>query len=48
MITDKGKQFLIEQGSDVQYGARPLKRANERLLIQPLSNLIATDQIPFR
>jgi ATP-dependent Clp protease ATP-binding subunit ClpB len=29
----------------MKYGARHLKRAIERLLVQPLSNLIATDQI---
>ena len=29
----------------MKYGARPLKRAIERLLVHPLSNLIATEQI---
>jgi ATP-dependent Clp protease ATP-binding subunit ClpA len=29
----------------VRYGARPLKRAIERLLVQPLSNLMASKQI---
>jgi ATP-dependent Clp protease ATP-binding subunit ClpA len=33
------------EGTDFQYGARPLKRAIERLLVQPLSNLLATGQI---
>ena len=33
------------EGTDVRYGARPLKRAIERLLVQPLSNLIATGQV---
>ena len=33
------------EGTDFRYGARPLKRAIERLLVQPLSNLMATDQI---
>jgi ATP-dependent Clp protease ATP-binding subunit ClpA len=33
------------EGTDVKYGARPLKRAIERLLVQPLSNLMATSQI---
>ena len=30
---------------DLKYGARHLKRAIERLLVQPMSNLIATDQV---
>jgi ATP-dependent Clp protease ATP-binding subunit ClpB len=43
--TDKAKSFLLEQGIDMKYGARYLKRALERLLVQPLSNLIATAQV---
>jgi ATP-dependent Clp protease ATP-binding subunit ClpA len=33
------------EGTDSRYGARHLKRAIERLLVQPLSNLIASSQI---
>ncbi len=29
----------------MKYGARHLKRAIERLLVHPMSNLIATDQV---
>jgi ATP-dependent Clp protease ATP-binding subunit ClpB len=39
------KERLLEQGTDLKYGARHLRRAIERLVVQPLSNLIATDQI---
>jgi ATP-dependent Clp protease ATP-binding subunit ClpA len=35
----------LVEGTDFKYGARELKRAIERLLVQPLSNLIASDQI---
>ena len=44
-VTDAAKLFLLSEGTDFRYGARPLKRAIERLLVQPLSNLMATDQI---
>src|SRR5258707_9980787 len=44
-VTDDGKQFLLDEGFDLKCGARHLKRAIERLLVQPMSNLIATDQI---
>jgi ATP-dependent Clp protease ATP-binding subunit ClpA len=44
-ITESAKSFLLTEGTDFQYGARPLKRAIERLLVQPLSNLMATSQI---
>ncbi len=43
--TDHARQFLLTEGTDMKYGARHLKRAIERLLVQPLSNLIATDQV---
>jgi ATP-dependent Clp protease ATP-binding subunit ClpB len=43
--TDRAKQFLLAEGTDARYGARPLKRTIERYLVLPLSNLIATRQI---
>jgi len=42
--TDAAKRFLLQEGTDMKYGARHLKRAIERL-VQPMSNLIATDQV---
>jgi ATP-dependent Clp protease ATP-binding subunit ClpA len=44
-VTDSARDYLLMEGTDVRYGARPLKRAIERLLVQPLSNLIVTGQI---
>jgi ATP-dependent Clp protease ATP-binding subunit ClpA len=44
-VTEAGKSHLLREGIEPKYGARHLKRAIERLLVQPLSNLIATDQI---
>ena len=44
-VSDSSKGFLLEEGTDMKYGARHLKRAIERLLVQPMSNLIATDQV---
>jgi ATP-dependent Clp protease ATP-binding subunit ClpB len=43
--SDGAKDFLLAEGTDMKYGARPLKRAIEKLLVHPMSNLIATDQI---
>jgi ATP-dependent Clp protease ATP-binding subunit ClpB len=45
--SDATKKFLLEEGIDFKYGARHLKRAIERFLVYPLSNLIATDQVGF-
>jgi ATP-dependent Clp protease ATP-binding subunit ClpB len=44
-VTSAGKDFLLNEGTDLKYGARHIKRAIERLLVQPLSNLIATGQV---
>jgi ATP-dependent Clp protease ATP-binding subunit ClpB len=43
--SESAKTFLLHEGTDLKYGARHLKRAIERLLVQPMSNLIATDQV---
>ncbi len=43
--TSEAKQFLLDEGIDFKYGARHLKRAIERFLVFPLSNLVATGQI---
>jgi ATP-dependent Clp protease ATP-binding subunit ClpB len=44
-LTDAAKDFLLRDGTDLKYGARHLKRAIERNLVHPLSNLIATQQV---
>jgi ATP-dependent Clp protease ATP-binding subunit ClpB len=44
-LTDDAKDFLIREGTDAKYGARHLKRAITRAMVQPISNLIATGQV---
>ncbi len=39
-VTDEAKEWLAEVGFDVTFGARPLKRAIQRLLINPLAEEI--------
>ncbi|HSU33680.1 MAG TPA: AAA family ATPase [Bryobacteraceae bacterium] len=43
--TNSGKTFLLSEGTDLRYGARHLKRAIDRLLVRPLSHLIASGQV---
>ena len=43
--TDAAKELLLREGTDYKYGARHLRRALERFLVFPLSNLVATRQI---
>jgi len=44
-LTDSARDFLLREGTDMKYGARHLKRAIDRNLLHPLSNLIATRQV---
>lgn len=43
--SDSAKEFLLQEGIDLKYGARHLKRSIERFLVYPLSNLVATKQL---
>jgi ATP-dependent Clp protease ATP-binding subunit ClpB len=43
--SDTAKDVLLQEGLDVRYGARHLKRSIERLLVSPLSNLLASKQV---
>src|SRR5579862_5229290 len=44
-VTDSAKDYLLREGTDIRYGARHLKRAIDRALVRPMSNLIATRQV---
>jgi ATP-dependent Clp protease ATP-binding subunit ClpA len=44
-LTTEARSYLLREGTDMKYGARHLKRAIEKALVQPLSNLIASDQV---
>jgi ATP-dependent Clp protease ATP-binding subunit ClpA len=43
--TEAAKDYLLREGTDLKYGARHLKRAVDRNLVHPLSNLMATGQV---
>jgi ATP-dependent Clp protease ATP-binding subunit ClpB len=44
-VTENGREFLLEEGTDQRYGARHLKRAIERHVVYPMANLLATNQV---
>jgi ATP-dependent Clp protease ATP-binding subunit ClpB len=44
-LDESARALLLCEGTDQRYGARHLKRAIERRLVQPLSNLLASGQI---
>ncbi|MGN0107212.1 MAG: AAA family ATPase [Hominilimicola sp.] len=45
IVTDEAKELILEKGYDKKYGARPLKRAIQKLLEDKLSQLSLTGQI---
>jgi ATP-dependent Clp protease ATP-binding subunit ClpA len=45
--TSAARKFLLQEGTDIKYGARHLKRAIEKFVVFPLANLLATEQIRF-
>ena len=46
-VTPPARKFLLQEGTDLKYGARHLKRAIEKFVVYPLANLLATEQIHF-
>jgi ATP-dependent Clp protease ATP-binding subunit ClpB len=44
-LTEQAKDQLLREGTDMRYGARHLRRAIQRLVMNPLSCLLASRQI---
>ena len=44
-LTDEAKNFIAEKGYDIQFGARPLKRAIQKYLEDELAELIITASV---
>ena len=44
-ISDDAKKYLLEKGTDVKYGARPLRRAIQRYLEDELSDMILKSEL---
>ncbi len=44
-LSEEAKGFVLEQGTDIRYGARHLKRTIERLVVRPISNLVSSAQV---
>lgn len=42
-VSDEAKQLLIKDGTDMEYGARPLKRTIQKEMEDPISELILED-----
>ena len=44
-ISEDAKKFLLEKGTDIKYGARPLRRAIQRYLEDELSDMILRSEL---
>ena len=44
-ITDSAKQFILEKGTNIKFGARPLRRAIQRYLEDEISEKILRSEI---
>ena len=44
-LTDKAREALIDEGYDINFGARPLKREVSKVIENNLAKMIITDQI---
>lgn len=42
---DHATDYLLKEGTDIRYGARHLRRALERLVVQPIAHMITTGQL---
>jgi ATP-dependent Clp protease ATP-binding subunit ClpC len=47
-VDDAAKEKIIDVGCDLEYGARPLKRAIEKLVEDPLSEKVLRGEVPER
>lgn len=45
VIADEARSFLIDEGYDIKYGARPLRRAVERHLEDPLAEALLRGEV---
>ncbi len=44
-VSDKAKNYLLEKGTDIKFGARPLRRAIQRYLEDELSEMILKGEL---
>lgn len=44
-VSDGARDLIVDEGTDLRYGARPLRRTFERKLVEPLSRFIAAERL---
>ena len=46
-VSDEAKNFVLEKGTDLKYGARPLRRAIQRYIEDEISDLILRQKVEY-
>ena len=44
-LTDSAKQFLLSKGTDLKYGARPLRRAIQKYIEDEIADMVLRDEV---
>ena len=44
-VSDEAKQYLLQKGTDLKYGARPLRRAIQRYIEDELSDMLLKSEL---
>ncbi len=44
-VSQQARDLVVDEGTDARYGARPLRRTFERMLVDPLSRFIAAERL---
>ena len=44
-VSLNAKNYILEKGTDLKYGARPLRRAIQRYIEDPISDMILKSQV---
>ena len=44
-VSTEAKEFILQQGTDLKYGARPLRRAIQRYIEDEISDLILKSEL---
>lgn len=44
-VNDEARDLIVDEGTDPRFGARPLRRTVERMLVDPLSRFIAAERL---
>ena len=44
-VSDEAKKYLLDKGTDIKYGARPLRRAVQRYIEDELSDMLLKSEL---